>query len=218
MVYVIGGVEGRAEGEQQFVAESGETARIQFTEYEGRSVMPIFTAPERVAEYAGAGTHYIGATLQSLLEMTGPCEMFMNPGSAYGKHFLADEVGRLLDGSAFRPAQSWVASGGETMIIGQPAAVPQEFLEKVKTMLARRNNVRRAWLAMMHIPSRGEQPNLLLAIDCEGDVAPIAADCGIIAASMLPGGVVDIATPSIAPSYFAKAAAFYDSSADTTSL
>lgn len=195
--------------EDEFVAQGGEQLSIQHAQHEGREVIPIFTSEERVAAYA-PGSTYVALLARDLLEMTGPQELLLNPGSPYGKHFTADEVRGLLDGSLFQPQETWVAQKPEQMLIGKPARYPDKFVAALQTLFASRRNVRRAYLALIHIPSRNEAPNLLLAIDVEGDLGPVAADCGIVARETLePGEFTDIATPSIAPDYFASDTPIY---------
>jgi len=210
-VCVIGWVADHAPAEEEaFVSQAGDTMNVQHISYEGREVIPIFTSPERIAEYA-PGTTYLAMTLRNLLETTGPQELFMNPGSAYGKHFTSSELQGLLDGSAFQPRETWVAQKQEEFLIGRPAKYPDRFVEALKTMFSRRNDVRRAYLALICIPSRSEIPNLYLAIDADTDLTAIAADCGMIAADTLDKGeFVDIGSTSLAPDYFATDTPIYN--------
>lgn len=197
------------EEEERYLVSEGETVRIQHMELEGRQVLPVFTSPERVAVYA-PGSSYIGMITRSLLEITGPLEMLMNPGSAYGKHFLADETRALLDGSMFQPHDTWVAEKAEKFLIGTPARYPDRFVAALQKLFASRREVRRAYLALIHIPSRSESPNLYLAIETDGDLQSIAGDCGIIAGDTLDAGeVTDIGGTLIAPDYFAKDTPIY---------
>src|SRR4051794_8799381 len=86
-IYVIGWVGDQPSHEEgEFVAEGGEKLSIQHTHYEGREVVPVFTSPDRVAEYA-PGTTYVGMTTRSLFETIGVQEVLLNPASQYGKHF-----------------------------------------------------------------------------------------------------------------------------------
>lgn len=209
-IFVIGLVgDAPAVEEERYLVEKGETLKIQHMEHEGRQILPVFTSPERVAVYA-PDSSYIGMTTRSLLEITGPLEMLMNPGSAYGKHFLADETRGLLDGSMFQPKDTWVAEKDEKFLIGRPARYPDRFVTALQKMFASRREVRRAYLALIHIPSRSESPNLYLAIETDGDLQSIAADCGIIATDTLDAGeVTDIGDTLIAPDYFAKDTPIY---------
>lgn len=190
--------------EVSFVARGGEKLNVRTVPFEGRTVTPVFTSPERVAAYA-PGVTYVAMTTRDLLAIIGAQELVMNPGSAYGKHFLRQEVQNLLDGSAFRPRQSWVAEKEEQMLIGRPAKYPDQFVEALRRMFARRTDVRRAYVALIHFPSRSEAPNLYLAIDTDGDLKSIAADCGVVAAATLEEGeFTDIGSTALAPEYFAK--------------
>ena len=209
-VYAVGWVgDEPSKQDGSFVAAGGETLSVREMEHEGRRVIPLFTSPERIAALA-PGTSYIGMTARALFATIGAREVLLNPGSSYGKHFLPDEIARLLDGSAFQPQQSWVASKPEEMLIGKPAKVPEKFVAALKTFFARRRDVRRAYLALIHIPSRSEAPNLLVAIDTEGDLKAIAGECGMIAAETLERGeFADIAGTSIAPDYFAHDTPIY---------
>lgn len=210
---VIGRVEGRERPgqEEAFVTREGDTLQFRYSTYEGRQVLPVFTSPERVGEYVREESSYVRMNARTLLENIGAQDLLLNPGSAFGKHFVADEVRALLDGSAFRPGEPWKAQQDEQFLIGKPAKMPERFIAALRTYFARRNDVRRAYIAMVHIPSRGDAPNLFLALEVDGDRAPIVADCGRIAIDTLdPGEFVDIGEVSLARDYFARDTPIYE--------
>src|SRR5207253_48189 len=98
----------------------------------------------------------------------------------------------------------------EPMLIGHPAKEPKEFVAALKGLFAQRPEVRRAYLAMIHIPSRDSAPNLLVAIETDGDLEGIVADCGLVATDTLERReAVDFAGISVAEDYFANDTPFY---------
>ncbi len=207
---VIGQVgDGPPAEEERRVVRKGELLHILMISYQGRSVLAVFSSPERVAEFA-PGSTYVAMTARELLENIGSQELLLNPGSAYGKHFLAEEIQGLLDGSAFPPRQRWVAEEDTRMQIGRPAKYPTQLVEELRALFERRGDVTRAYVALILIPSRSATPNYFVAIEADGDLAAIAADCGIVASATLRAGeYTDIGSTTIAPDYFAADEPFY---------
>jgi len=188
----------------------GQAFRPDVMEIEGRKAVPLFTSLERIAAVKHDGNKYFEAPARTLLESLGDArEVILNPGSEFGKHFLENEIRRLLDGSAFEPVQAWKAGQPTKMLLASPKEVPEKLIAALKSFLAHRREVRAAYFALMHIPSRDPAPTLLLALDTDGDMKSLAGECSMIANDVMGDDVLDIAGISIARDYFAEATPFY---------
>jgi hypothetical protein len=52
--------------------------------------------------------------------------------------------------------------------------------------------VRRAWLALMHIPTQDPEPHLVIGVEGDGDLETLIAEIGNVAADLSDAGPVDL--------------------------
>jgi hypothetical protein len=55
------------------------------------------------------------------------------------------------------------------MLLGQPAKRPVALLDALALLFGRRPRVSRAFLALVHVPSRDPQSSLVIGIEMDGD-------------------------------------------------
>ena len=173
--------------------EAGSSLRLQAIELDGRPHLPIFSSLERLQATLREAASYIALNAREFLEITRGAELVLNPGSECGKEFTAAEIESILDGSIGRPVESYVAQQDTQVLIGQAANYPTELAEALKRLFAARGDVKRAWLAHFHNPSRDEKPHTLLALEVTGGWDEVAAAVGIVVQSTpLPDPPVDV--------------------------
>lgn len=135
---------------------------------------------------------YIGLNTRNFLEITRGADVLLNPGSDYGRAFVATEIAGLLDGSFREPAESYVIRRGTEISIGRPGRYPRELVGALKRLFAKRKNVERAWLVHIYIPGCGEPGHTLIALEVTSDYQAVAADAGLVARAVaVPDPPVD---------------------------
>jgi hypothetical protein len=90
-----------------------------------------------------------------------------------------------VDGSIFRPGETWTAKGGEQVLLAQPAQYPHELVRALRSFFTNKPIVRAAYLAQMHMPSSGDPPHVVIGVDAGGDLPSIAGEVGLIAREVL---------------------------------
>jgi hypothetical protein len=78
------------------------------------------------------------------------------------------------------------------VLLAQPAERPEALLEAVRAFLARRPAAKRAWLALMTVPSQDPEPHLVIGVEADGDVDALLGEIGNVAADTSPAGPVDL--------------------------
>jgi hypothetical protein len=81
------------------VLQTGSQVAFQAVEIEGKTWLPIFSSLPRLQAALDTERPYLRMAARTFLELTRGADILLNPGSDYGKQFLADEIARLLDGS-----------------------------------------------------------------------------------------------------------------------
>lgn len=114
--------------------------------------------------------------------------LILNPRSSRAKEFMPQEVRHLLDHGIERDAVRRTVQEETRMLIGQPASNPSKMVESLSLLLAKHDNVERAFLALMHDPSTDDKAHLIVGIDAEGDVEQLMREAGSVAADTSPDG------------------------------
>jgi len=146
-----------------------------------RECIPFFTSQGRLP----TGTAYLLLDTKVLFEMTRGASLVMNPGPAYGKEFLPDEVARLLDGPIFRPTERYVAKKPVQVMIGQPSEYPQELVNTLSRLYGGIPEVKRAWVAFYLNPERDQEGGLLIGLDVDAEgMDGVSGQTGIVIESV----------------------------------
>ncbi|HAT30676.1 MAG TPA: enhanced serine sensitivity protein SseB [Janthinobacterium sp.] len=178
-VYIIGEAE---------TLEAGEQISIQsWMRQDGGSVIPFFTslaALRRALSPDDADCGYLLLSARALFEVTRGTALVLNPKSDYGKEFPADEIAALLLADADEAPQERLGGDVRQVLLGQPKVYPSQMIDALTTLLAKRAEVRTAYLALMHDPAVDARPHLLLGLrtDSHGDevlreACALARDC-----------------------------------------
>ena len=189
-VFIIGEAT-RPEG--AFTAQAGDSIALQhWSKPDGTAVLPFFsslTALQRGVEHE---VTYYQLPARAFLEMTQGTTLVLDPRSEYGKEFSPGEIVALLSGGLTHPAERRVIEEATQVLLAQPAERPDALIEGVRTFLAKRPAARRAWLALMHIPTQDPEPHLVIGVEADGDADALIAEIGNVAADLDPAGPVDL--------------------------
>jgi hypothetical protein len=190
-VFVIGDADPRAEGE--WTAQEGESISLQhWCKPDGTVVLPFFSSLEALQRALDHQVTYYQLPARALLEMTQGSTLVLDPRSDYGKEFAPGEIVALLSGGLTHAAERRVIEESTQVLLAQPSERPDALLNGVRAFLDKRPAVRRAWLALMHIPSQDPEPHLVIGVEADGDIEALLAEIGNVVADLSPGGPVDL--------------------------
>jgi hypothetical protein len=171
--------------------EAGSQLRVQHIEIDGKHYLPVFSSLPRLRAVLQHEAGYMALPARDFLEITKGADLFLNPGSDYGKTFTPAEVASILDGSIWQPGEIYVAKKETTVQIGRPAPYPTEFVEALTRFFKKRREVKRAWIANFFNPERDEKPHTLIALEVSGNWDQVAAET-LIVAEASPDPPVDL--------------------------
>jgi hypothetical protein len=160
---------------------AGASLELRTWQREGVTVVPIFSSLARLQTFLTDAASYLEMDVPDFLQMTRGANLMLNPGSEYGKEFTSAEITSLLDGSLWRPTESYVVKKETKVLIGQPARYPTELVALLTRFFQSSPEVRRAYLVLFHDVERSEKPHLLIALEVANDWDRIAAGAGLIA-------------------------------------
>jgi hypothetical protein len=190
-VFVIGDASPRPEG--AWTAQEGESISLQhWTKPDGTVVLPFFSSLAALQRALDEEVTYYQLPARALLEMTQGATLVLDPRSEFGKEFVPGEIVALLSGGLTRPAERRVIEEDTRVLLAQPAERPEVLLEAVRAFLARRPAAKRAWLALMTVPSQDPEPHLVIGVEADGDADALLGEIGNVAADTSPAGPVDL--------------------------
>lgn len=114
---------------------------------DGVPIAAIFTSEQRIVDAFGAGTGFIQMNGAALLELVADSGAFLNPGSAYGVHWTADQISAALG----KPVRITIEKETQIML-GVPKERPDALLAALTRPLSAESRIREAWLALAHWP------------------------------------------------------------------
>jgi len=169
--------------------EAGSNIQIQHWEKADSSpVIPFFSSLEVLQKSINTEESYLVLPVRSLFEMTQGTTLFLNPKSDYGKEFIPEEVAHLLSiGISQAPSQR-VVEKETKVLLGQPSNYPSKMINSLTQLLKKHNNVKKAYLALMHDTSVDEKPHLIVGIEAEGDIEKVMRQAGNVAGDTAPEG------------------------------
>lgn len=163
---------------------AGSTVSIQHWQGEdGEKAIPIFTSLERLQAAIAGEESYLQMAARDLFGMVSDGSGYiMNPRSAYGKLFTPAEVASLLDGSIFEQIKTNVVQESQQVLLGQPAPAiyPHKLVAALTSLFAEHPEVRKAYLALMHMPASGQPAHPVVGIDVDGDFSAVLQDAGVL--------------------------------------
>ncbi len=157
----------------------GTGVHIQGVEAGGKTYLAVFSSLPRLRTFFDE-TATLRLACRDLLEMTRGAELMLNPGSEYGKEFVAEEIAGLLDGSMFQGRRHVVDSPTQ-VLLGHPATYPRRLVDALRRAYEQKPEVKAAFVAWMVDPSRGETGALLVAVETAGEWDALSAESGAVA-------------------------------------
>ena len=181
------------EQEQPVMLQAGSSVQLRHMERDGKTYLPIFTSLRRLEAVLPDKATYLRMNAREFLKLTRGATLLLNPGSAYGKEITPEEAASFADGSIWQPENSRTVARDTQVLLGQPARYPTELTTALARFFKTKKQVKRAWLAHFHDPSRDEGAHTLVAIEAAGDFAALSAETGIVARNIVvPDPPVDI--------------------------
>ena len=158
---------------------------IQPIEKNGNSWLPIFSSLQRLQQAIRSNASYLQLKGRDFFGITRGAHVILNPGFEFGKELLPEEITRMLDGSIFRPTQTYVAEKETKVLVGQPAKYPHKLVSALSEYFATNLSIKRAYLVQFYNPEAGEKPHLLIGIDANENREKILGDAGLIASEVM---------------------------------
>lgn len=187
VVFVIGGTAQGSPGKRTLSAR--EKINIQSWERsDGTPVIPFFTSLSALQQAIEEPADYLGLPARSLFEVTKGATLVLNPKLEYGREFHPQEVDALLAEGVPRLGEQRVVQKETKVFLGQPQVYPSRMVDALTTFLAKRSQVKAAYLQLMHDPSKDAKPHLVIGFDAEGDVELLFREAGTVAADTAPNG------------------------------
>jgi SseB protein C-terminal domain/SseB protein N-terminal domain len=170
--------------------KEGANLALAQVDIKGQWHTPVFSSEARLSP----GTRYLGIAAIDIFKITKGSHLVLNPGAQYGKILVPEEISQILDGSLFKPDETFTAKKETKVLVGQPREYPHEFVAALKRYFATEPLVEKAFLAQHFIAGVHTEPSLLVSIlapDREFD--RIAAAVGVIAReTRKPQNTVDV--------------------------
>jgi hypothetical protein len=160
--------------------EQGTKLALLTFQRDNQTLIPIFSSLPRLQTFIKQEANYVAMKTPDFLKMTKGATLLLNPGSDYGKEFTAPEIASLLDGSFWRPTDTFVTQKATKVLVGQPANYPTDLVAALTRYFQTTPQVTKAYLALYHNPDRDPKPHTLIAIEVTGDWDQIASGAGIV--------------------------------------
>lgn len=161
--------------------KEGLQLQIRHIESEGKQFIPIFSSLPRLQAVLQHEVGYIAINTLEFMKITQGADLLLNPGSDYGKEFTKEEIASILDGSIWKPTESFVAKKETKIMIGQPANYPKELVDALSRLFKKTKEVKRAYVAHFFNPERDEKPHSLIAVEVTSNWDMVSACAGIVA-------------------------------------
>lgn len=185
---------------------------IRPLEVNGNDCLPVFSSLAALQRFIDREVGYVAMNAFDFLNITRGARLLLNPGSDYGKEFLPEEVASILDGSIWRPDQSYTVERETQVLLGQPARHPTELVDVLRRVFAKLESVHAAWLAHFVNPAQDPKGHTLIAIEASENWDQIVGEAGMAANGVsVPDPPVDfIRLPNAGlDSYFQSVEPFY---------
>lgn len=180
------------ERHQRLQLPAGKKIQLRNITLKGKQYLPIFTSLLRLEQFISQPGGYLAMNTLEFFKITQGAEIFLNPGSGYGKEFLKEEIASIIDGSIWQPTKQFVAQESTQVLLGQPARYPHELVNALSRFFKTRKQIKRAYLAHFHNPAQGDKPHTLIGIEVDSDMESIMSEAGMVASSVpIPDPPVD---------------------------
>jgi len=175
--------------EGQGTLKEGESISIRnWLRHDGTPIIPFFSSLGALQRAITDEVTYLELPAKALFEITQGADLVLNPSLEYGKEFLANEIEALLSSGVNQVPDRRITEEPTRVLLGQPAEYPEKMVEALVSLFSRRDNVKAAYLALMHDPSRDDKPHLVVGVDADKEIESIIREAGAVAADTSPKG------------------------------
>lgn len=215
-VYVIGPPNAGDAGTREM--QAGEQLQlVTWGAADGSPIVPFFSSLERLQAALTEPSSYFALPARALFEITRGSALVLNPRSDHGKEFTPNEIEALLADGVNAQGETRIVEKPTEVLLGQPAHYPAALVDALSAFLAKRPDVRAAYLALMHDQSLDERPHLVIGLDADApehlikevgsiaaDLAPTGDPVDVVAVAKGQGGLSDYFLREVKPFYRAK--------------
>jgi hypothetical protein len=178
--------------EEQYVLPEGAKLELRVIERENKPYVAIFSSKSRISPVDQSEIGFIAMKGLDLFKMVRNADLWLNPGSDYGKILTQKEVESILDGSIFQP-QEKLDVGGQQILLGQPKEYPEHVTVALSNLFSRGKVVKAAYLAHAFLPTNDKTPHTLIGLDVAGEWEEAIKDIGVVLREVTkPGEIVDL--------------------------
>jgi hypothetical protein len=186
-IYVIGRSQNPDGRPGKVVLEAEQKLALEhWSNAEGEAFLPFFTSLEALESTLERESTYLAMNARDLFEATRGATLILNPGARYGKEFFPSEIDGLLAEQSPQRLSQRVVEQDTPVQLGQPAEYPHAMISALSDLFAKEPSVNRAFLALMHDPSRDPEPVLLVGIENVGSFDEISRKAGTVAGETAP--------------------------------
>lgn len=216
-VFVIGFSDSAGEAAGTIPA-GAKLSIVNWKKNDGSPIIPFFTSLEALQRALKEESKYVALPAKSLFEITLGSFLVLNPASPYGKEFFPNEIEALLETGMNHVPQTRVVQKETKVLLGQPANYPSKMVSALATLLAKHSVVKAAYLCLMHDPSSGDKPTLVVGFEGDQDLAGAMKEAGSVAVDTVPKGelvdfiVIKRGESGIADYMFKSVKPFYERS------
>jgi hypothetical protein len=174
------------------VLKEGYQLKIQHIDHNGKPYIPVFSSLIRLQQVLQEEAGYVALNALEFMKITQGAEMLLNPGSDFGKEFTREEIQSIVDGSIWKPSESYLVEKETQVMVGQPANYPRELADTLGRLFRRVKEVKRAYLAHFFNPEQDEKPHTLIGIEVSGNWDHVVSQAGLVARDVqIPDPPVD---------------------------
>jgi hypothetical protein len=177
-------------GGERVLEEDTEVNLVTFKSGE----IPVFTSTDRIFDKGGVKEKvpFLEVNGRSLLDMTRGAKLLLNPYSDYAKELLPNEIESMLNGTILGESREKITVKQDTkVLLAQPKDYPTDMVNALKIIFSNHSTVKNAYLALMS-DGTNPKPNLIFAIEADGDFQTIVDEAGFTAQQfLLPDDVVN---------------------------
>jgi hypothetical protein len=166
--------------EGKITLQKSQELHIRHIDWNGKPVIPVFSSLARLQAAAQREVTYVALNALEFMKITAGAEWVLNPGSTYGKEFTKSEIASIVDGSIWKPVESYRVSEPQQVMFGQPANYPRELIDALIRFFKQKKTVKRAYLAHFFNPARDEKPHSLIGVEASGDWEEVMAGAGMV--------------------------------------
>jgi len=161
------------------ILKEGYQLKIQKIDLNGKPYIPVFSSLPRLQATLNKEASYIALNALEFMKFTQGDEILLNPGSDFGKEFTQDEIKSLIDGSIWKPTESYRVEKETKVMIGKPANYPHILTETLVRLFRNIREVKRAYLAHFFNPEKDEKPHTLIGIEVTANWDEVVAQAGL---------------------------------------